>query len=153
WRPPYEVGKEPVFDVNFIGPDYFQTMGIQMRAGRQFTSQDGAEAPRVAIINETLARRFFPDENPIGHRLLWQAPMTIVGVAGDTCNRDLDRAPYPEIYAPSMQNPSWVGNVVVRVAPGQNSPTGLSSLAGAIRNQVRAIGPNEPVSQVITMDE
>src|SRR5262249_27953385 len=152
-RPPYEPGKEPSFDVNFISPEYFQTMGIQMRAGRPFTSQDGEEAPRVVIINETLARRFFPNEDPIGHRLLMgQFSGSIVGVAGDAYNRGLDSEVYPEIYAQGMQN--FMGNLlVVRVASGQNNPAGLSNLAAAIRNQAQAIDPNEPVNQVVTMDE
>jgi putative ABC transport system permease protein len=155
-RPPYEPGTEPTFDSNFIDPEYFQTMGIPMRAGRPFTLQDslqdGPEAPQIAIINETLARRFFPNENPIGHRLLiGPKPSAIVGVAGDTRNHDLSLETYPEIYAPRIQ--PMPGYLVVRVARGQNSPTGLSSLGAAIRNQLRAIGPNEPVSQVVTMDE
>jgi putative ABC transport system permease protein len=156
-RPPVEPGKELVVDANFISPEYFQTMGLQMRSGRPFTLQDGAEAPQVVIINETLARRLFPNENPIGHGLLMgPQPRTIVGVAGDTCNRDLDHEVHPEIYAPRtqyMQYPNGMENLVVRVAPGQNNPTSLSSLAVAIRNQAQAIDPNEPVNQIVTMDE
>src|SRR5262249_14868724 len=128
-------------------------IGIEMRAGRPFTSQDNAEAPLVVIINETMARRYFPNENPIGHRLLWPVPRTIVGVVGDTCNRSLDREVYQEIYAPRTQYTNFVSSLVVRVAPSQSSPAGLSSLAAAIRNQVRAIDPNVPVNQVLTMDE
>ncbi|HKC84963.1 MAG TPA: FtsX-like permease family protein, partial [Blastocatellia bacterium] len=155
-RPPYERGKEPVVDGNFISPDYFQTMGIQIRAGRPFTLQDGPDAPQVVIINETLARRFFPNENPIGHRFLWNPPphKTIVGVVGDAYNRGLDGEVYPEIYFPRMQlDYNFASNLVVRVASGLNSPSGLSSLAIAIRNQAQAIDPNEPVNQVVTMDE
>jgi putative ABC transport system permease protein len=154
-RPPYEPGNAPVVDANFISPQYFQTMGIQMIAGRPFTSLDGAEAPKVVIINETLARHFFPNENPLGHQLLiGMFSGTIVGVVGDAYNRGLDRQVYPEFYAPGVQYPTFAGNLlVVRVASGQNSQTSLSSLAAAIRNQVRAIDPNEPVNQIITMDE
>jgi putative ABC transport system permease protein len=155
-RPPYEPGKEPGVDANFVSPEYFQTMGIQIRAGRPFTFQDGAEAPRVVIINETLARQFFPNENPIGHRLLFieNELATIVGVVGDAYNRGLDSEVYPEIYGPGMQNPKFMGNLLVaRVASGQNNPGGLSSLAAAIRKQAQAIEPDEPVNQVVTMDE
>jgi putative ABC transport system permease protein len=154
-RPPYEPGKELAVDANFISPDYFQTMGIQLRTGRQFTSQDGAEAPRVVIINETLAHRFFPNENPIGHQLLMGAfSGAIVGVVGDAYNRGLDREVYPEFYAPGIQHPKFAGNLlVVRAISSQNNPAGLSSLAAAIRKQVRGIDPNEPVNQIITMDE
>ncbi len=153
----HEPGGEPAtVDANFVSPDYFQTMGIQIRDGRAFTSQDGAETPRVVIINETLARRFFLNESPIGHRFLFMGnvPATIVGVVGDAYNRGLDSEVYPEVYGVAMQNPNFMGNLLVtRVAPAQNNPSGLSSLAVAIRNQVRAIEPNEPVNQVVTMDE
>jgi putative ABC transport system permease protein len=158
-RPAYESGKEPVFDANFVSPDYFQTMGIQMRAGRPFSSQDSPEAPQVVIINETLARRFFPQENPIGRRLLWPVPKTIVGVAGDAYNRSLDGEVYPEIYVPSMQDPNFVRNLVVRAAINPNNSDGLAGLAGlsnlaaAIRNQLRAVDSDEPVNRVVTMDE
>ena len=155
-RPPFERGKEPNVGVNFISLDYFQTMGMQMRAGRQFTSQDGADAPQVVIINETLDHRFFPNEDPIGHRLVMRlTPATIVGVAPDTRNRGLDREVNPEIYAPSLQNPKFVAqmNLAVKVASGQNNSTSLSSLACAIRNQAHAVAPNEPVLQIVTMDE
>ncbi|HKE06038.1 MAG TPA: FtsX-like permease family protein, partial [Blastocatellia bacterium] len=134
----------------------FQTMGIQIRAGRPFTLQDGPDAPQVVIINETLARRFFPNENPIGHRFLWNPPphKTIVGVVGDAYNRGLDGEVYPEIYFPRMQlDYNFASNLVLRVASGLNGPSGLSSLAIAIRNQAQAIDPNEPVNQVVTMDE
>jgi putative ABC transport system permease protein len=153
-RPPYEPGKAPLIYLNAISPEYFQTISLEMRDGRSFTSQDGAEAPKVVIINETLARNLFPNENPIGHRLLMgRAPRTIVGVVGDTCNRGLDLAVNPEIYMPLMQNPGYVSNLVVRASHNQNNPTSLSSLAAAIRNQVRAINQNEPVNQIVTMDE
>jgi FtsX-like permease family/MacB-like periplasmic core domain len=92
-RPPFEPGKEPSAQNNLISHDYFRTMGIEMRAGRAFTSQDGADAPSVAIINETMARRFFPNENPIGHRFVGSpTPWTIVGVVGDTRHFGLDQA-------------------------------------------------------------
>jgi len=155
-RPPFEPGKEPIVGSTLIGPDYFQTMGMQMRAGRSFTSQDGADAPPVVIINETLAHRFFPNENPIGHRLLMGGtPETIVGVVGDTRNRGLDREVNPEIYAPSLQNPRFLAqvNLAVKVSSSQNNSPRLSSLAAAIRKQAQAIEPNEPVNQVVTMDE
>ena len=159
-RPPFEPGNAPTFVFTHISPDYFKTMGIEMRAGRQFVAQDGGEAPRVAIINETIARNFFPNENPIGHRLLMEAsPATIVGVVADTRHFGLDQNVQHEVYLPYPPDSDWKWNtdwkmsLVVRAASAQNNSTALSTLAGAIRNQVRAIEPNEPVNQVITMDE
>jgi putative ABC transport system permease protein len=155
-RPPFEQGRGPMLDVNLISPGYFQSMGIEMRAGRPFAAQDGAEAPRVAIINETIARRFFSNENPVGHRLLiGQAPWTIVGVAPDTRQLRLDQEIRLEVYLPHAQDPNWDRGLVLaaRVAPGQNNPAGLASLAGALRNQVQAIEPNEPVNPVVPLEE
>jgi putative ABC transport system permease protein len=109
-RSPFEQGQEPVVDINLISPEYFLTMGIEMRAGRPFAAQDGAEAPKVVIINETIARRFFPNENPIGHRLLMgQIPRTIVGVASDTRHLGLDQEVHLETYLPYMLTPTGIG--------------------------------------------
>jgi putative ABC transport system permease protein len=154
-RPPYERGQEPLADINLISPEYFQTMGIEMRAGRTFSAQDGAEAQKVVIINETIARRFFPNENPIGHRLLWSAPVTIVGVASDTRHLSLDQEVRLEVYRPYTQSRDWDRSLVLaaRVAPGQNNPASRASLVNAIRNQMRVIEPNEPVNQVDPLEE
>ncbi len=116
-------------------------------------------APKVIIINETLARRFFAGENPIGHRLFSEPnKMTIVGVAGDTSNRGLDQEVQPEVYTPYVQDLKEIGGLrlVVRASFDQNNPTStsvLSNLPTSIRNQVRAIEPNEAVNQVVRMDE
>jgi putative ABC transport system permease protein len=154
-RPRIEPGTTPIANLNSISPDYFQTMGIKTLAGRPFDSQDGPEAPLVVIINETLARRFFPNENPIDHRLLiGRSSKTIVGVADDVCNRGLDHDVLPEIFLPHMQFSTRISTyLVVRTAQDQNNPAGRSALAAAIRNQVRATDPSEPVNQVVTMDE
>jgi putative ABC transport system permease protein len=158
-HPRYERGKAPLINMNRISPEYFQTMGISIRAGRPFTAQDSLEAPKVIIINETLARRFFAGEDPIGRRLFpGQNAMTIVGVASDTRHLGLDQEVQPEVYTPYVQYMKEMRGMrlVVRVSSDQNNPTNpsvLSSLAASIRNQVRAIEPNEPVNQVVTMDE
>jgi putative ABC transport system permease protein len=153
-RPRYEPGQMPIVDLNFISPEYLQTMGIDLRAGRAFNLQDGPEAPQVVIINETMARRYFPNENPIGHRLSMGGLRVIVGVAGDTRHLGLDQEIRPEAYIPYLQRPpSDFLTLVVRVASGQNNPAGLSSLASVIRNQLSAIDPNEPINQVVVMDQ
>jgi putative ABC transport system permease protein len=153
-RPPYEPGRAPIIYFNAIDTEYFQTMGMQMREGRSFSSQDGPGAQQVVIINETLARQFFPNENPIGHRLAaGRGSATIVGVSGDTRNRGIANSVNPEIYLPWMQNPGVIAHLVVRAAHDQNNPTGLSALTTAIRNQARSIDPNEAVNQVVPMNE
>jgi putative ABC transport system permease protein len=153
-RPPFEPAQQPLAQDNLISHDYFRTMGIKMRAGRAFTEQDGDGAPPVVIINETMARRFFPNENPIGHRFVWSpTPLTIVGVVEDTRHFGLDQDVHPEIYWPYLQARNFIMKLVVRVAPDSNRPAQLSSLAAAIRNQVREVDLNTPVNQVVTMDE
>jgi putative ABC transport system permease protein len=146
-RPPFEREKEPTVLLNGASPGYFQTMGMQMRAGRPCGAED--DAAKVAIINEALARRFFPNENPIGHRLLiGKDPTTIVGVVGDTHNSGMDRQVAPQVYRCGQSS-----QIVARVSPDQNNPSGLASLASAMRKRVSAIDPNEPINQVVPMDE
>ncbi|HEY6404064.1 MAG TPA: ABC transporter permease, partial [Blastocatellia bacterium] len=157
-RPPFEIGKEPIIEANHISPDHFQTMGMQLRAGRQFTAQDAGETQKVVIINEMLARRFFPNENPIGRRLLMgQTPQTIVGVVSDVYHLGLDQEVHAEVYFPYLQMPNFVlMNLAVRAASDQRPTADQSNsaaLAASIRNQMRSIDPNEPINQAITMDE
>jgi predicted permease len=153
-RPPYEPGTAPIIYANIIDAGYFQTMSMQMREGRSFTSQDSLGAQQVAIINETLARQFFPDENPIGHRMaVLKGSATIVGVFGDTRNRGVADSVNPEVYTPWMQHPGVLGYLVARAARDQNNPAGLSTLAVAIRNQVRSMDSSEHVNQAVRIDE
>jgi putative ABC transport system permease protein len=155
-RPPFEQGRGPMNDVNLITPGYFESMGIELRAGRPFAERDGAEAPKVVIINESTARRYFPNENPVGHRLLIdQTAREIVGVASDTRQLRLDQEVRLEAYLPHAQTPKWDRNLVLaaRVSPGQNNPAGLASLAGAIHNQLRSMEPNEPINPVVPLED
>jgi predicted permease len=152
WSPPFKRGERLFIALNYISPDYFKTMGIQMRSGRPFAATDGKAALRVAIINETIARHFFPNENPIGHRLLIGSPRpTIVGVVGDTRHSGLDQRVSYEVYLPYLQGGGdGMSTLAVRIASDQNN---LSGLTAAILDQVRAIDPNEPVYPIIKMDE
>jgi len=160
--PRFSTEKGQYIALNHISPGYFQTMGMQMRSGRPFAATDSKEAPRVAIINETIARQFFPNENPIGHRLLIDSPPpTIVGVVGDTRNSGLDQRVNYEVYLPVPQHSDSYGvsTLAVRIASDQNNPAGraspsaLSALTAAIQDKVRSIDPNESVFAVIKMDE
>src|SRR5215510_1661986 len=154
-------GTAPSMAINYISLDYFKTMGTQMRSGRQFAATDGKEAPSVAIINETIARQFFPSEDPIGHRLFLPNRPTIVGVVGDTRNSGIDQKVGYEVYIPFLQysEPAHTSTLVVRIASDQNNPAGranpsaLAALTAAIQDKVRSIDPNESVFAVIKMDE
>jgi putative ABC transport system permease protein len=150
-RTPFPQEQEPLVDMNLISPDYLQTLGMELRAGRPFTAQDSAEAQQVVIINETIAQRFFPNENPIGQRLVvGPIPRTITGVVGNTRHLGLDQDVHLEIYLPYTQFPDWSWSLVLaaRVTAQQNNPASLSGQIAAIRDQVRAIEPNEPINQI-----
>jgi putative ABC transport system permease protein len=132
-----------------VTPKYFSTMEIALIRGRVFTDQDTATSLPVAIINETMARRFFPSEDPIGKRIDISGPTyfrQIVGVVSDVKQTGLKAAISPQVYEPFAQKPSNSFSVVVR---GPNS----NSLAAAIREQVTALDKEQPVSNVRTMQE
>ena len=134
-----------------VSPDYFGTMGIPLLKGRFFTEADMADSPRVAIINETMARRYFPDEDPIGKRMnITNGPPVlreIVGVVGDVKQYGLDTPSPAQMYEPYLQRP-WLGmTLVVRAA---SEPTGLTN---AVRREVLAVDKEQPIARVQTMEE
>jgi putative ABC transport system permease protein len=135
-------------------PGYFAAMRVPILRGRDFTDRDGADAPPVAIINETLARQFFPNEDPIGQRIVFsKAPepddtwITIVGVAGDVHQTSLDLAPRIQITTPHAQTPRTGMVLHVRTA---GDPT---LLAGPIRRALSDLDPELAISSFRTMDD
>jgi putative ABC transport system permease protein len=133
-------------------PDYFRTMGIPLIRGRGFTDQDKAGAPPVVIVNETLARKHWPNQDAIGKRIRFYGPperavwMEIVGVVEDV-RHELNLPVTPEYYLPHAQDP-W--GAMVLVARTSVDP---ASLAPALRQQVWAIDKDQPVFDVRTMQE
>ncbi|MGD2155213.1 MAG: ABC transporter permease [Gemmatimonadales bacterium] len=126
---------------------YFRTMGIPLLRGRAFTERDDAESPGVVLINETLARRHWPGEDPIGRRILFGGTAAeIIGVVGDVRHFTYDRPPRPEVYAPFAWDPWPFMALVVRADVG---PAGLSE---AVRAEVLAVDPDLPVYAVSTME-
>jgi putative ABC transport system permease protein len=133
-------------------PGYFGAMKIPLVAGRQFTERDREDAPQVVIVNETLARRYFPNENAIGKRIkIWrdeQFPREIVGVVGDTKATVLEDEATPQMYVPHAQDPSWGGmSLVVR---SSSKPVALTS---AVRAAVLSLDPDQPVFSIKTMED
>lgn len=122
--------------------EYFKVMRVPLVSGRMFTESDGPDAPMVVIVNETLVRQFFPNEDPIGQRItfdrvpdstsVWR---TIVGVVGDERQEDPAQPARPEIFAPFMQDPARSMTLVTRTVPG----TDPLSLAQPVRQSVRAM--------------
>ena len=135
-----------------INPDYFRTMGIGLRRGREFTEHDQPGAAEVIVINETMAARFWPGEDPIGKRvqIYDSEPMPwreIVGVVNDTKEAGLDAPTRPEIYVPFSQRPRAAMTLIAHTTAGPEQ------LADAMRAAVRAVDPVQPVYRVSTMEQ
>lgn len=150
---PLPNGKIPAADYATVSPEYFRVLRIPLLRGRLFSEQDSPEHPKVAIISETLARRYFHDEDPIGRQMKFgfppnsDVPREIVGVVGDVRDVALSRQPGPMMYVPFAQEPLWGGEVVVR------SSLGAASVAAGIRQAVHAIDKDLPVTDVNTLSD
>jgi predicted permease len=144
------AGQRPEADYTTVTTDYFRTLQIPLLKGRQFTSQDSKDAPGVIIINDILARRCWPNEDPIGKRLtvgFEKDPRQIIGVVGSIKQTTLDADVRPAMYMPYLQSPNNGVTVVVRTT---GDPL---ALAAAVREQVRSLDKDVPVTHVRTMAE
>ncbi|MGH7559338.1 MAG: ABC transporter permease, partial [Gemmatimonadota bacterium] len=133
-------------------PDYFQVMGIPLVRGRMFTDRDREDAARVALINETLARRFFAGEDPVGQRVtigVMSAPATreIVGVIRDVRPTTLESDPRPELYVPYAQSGTGHVTFVVRTR------TDASALLPTLREQIWQIDPGQSIDQSAALED
>jgi predicted permease len=147
--PEPESGQAPHADIRNINHDYFRTMRIPLLKGRTFTEAEVRENAKVAIISEVLAQRFFAGDDPIGQRLrleaLTQEPYEIIGIVGDVRHRGLGGDLRQTIYFPNLS--LGYANLVVRTVSDPRN------LAVAVRKEVMAIDPNQPVANVRTMEE
>jgi predicted permease len=140
-------------DINrmVISPNFFEVMGIPLVAGRSFTERDNDSAPKVAIINEAAARKYFPNENPIGHRFGSSVETTgqleIVGVLHDVKYNSVREPAPPTMYVPYFQ--TRLGNAVFEIRTMGN-PAGTT---GSVREAVRQVDPNLPLTDVSTQIE
>jgi putative ABC transport system permease protein len=139
--------RQPSAELRYVSPGYFRALGIPIRKGRGFTDRDNSDAPPVVLVNETLARLYFPDEDPTGQRILYRG--TIIGVVGDVRQSGLDRAPAAEIYYPLAQNFGQLPAAGMAVAVRGLAPP--ESLASAVRGAIRDVNPNQPVFNIKTM--
>ena len=148
------LADRPYAGVRVVTPDYFQTMSIPNLKGRSFTEQDRENTPSVIIINEALASRYWPNQDPIGKRLGFleedsgkQVWREIVGVVGNVRHKALEIEVMPEAYFPYKQSPANFMSLVVRTA---SDPV---SMVPAIRSQVLSVDKDQPVSDVMTMEQ
>jgi len=131
------------------GLGYLTTMGIPVLRGRDFNAGDAEGAPRVVIVNETLARALWPGQEAVGRRIRFEAGMSVpvVGVVRDIRQDGLDSAPKPEFYVSSLQAPFHPGALAIRTSVDP------ASIAPAVRQAVWSVDPEQPVIDVLTMDE
>jgi putative ABC transport system permease protein len=155
-RPEPEPGLQPVASNRSVSAEYFQAIKIPLRKGRYFTEQDQRGGVGVAIINEALARRYFPNEDPIGQRISHigsnqnvgdPEQYEIVGVVGDVHHANLTKAATPEIYLPFQQNSWRYGNFFVRTT---HDP---ASLTKSFTDEIRASDRTVPVTGVLPLEQ
>jgi putative ABC transport system permease protein len=149
---PAAPGEDRATHLRAISPDYLRTMGIPLRTGRGFTEQDDERTTNVILINETMARRYFPSEDPIGRRLSFAygdepAMREIVGIVGDVKHRGLTEDSGAEVYVPYAQIPHASMSIVARTA---GNPL---SIVAAVRSEAFAIDSNQPVASIRTMEQ
>ncbi len=159
-RPPLSIAEQPVTHYRMIGPDYFRTMNIPVRSGRDFTNRDARQSQPVAIINDSLARRYWPNENPIGAHLRLddnnEGPreVEIIGVVGDVRHAGLHVDPAPETYVPIAQIPaenlSWLTNNMNWVVRTSAEPL---ALANSVRREVQSVNAEVPTSYTRSMEQ
>ncbi len=139
---------------NKVGTGFFSTMGLQLMTGRTFSPQDTENSPKVAVINETMARRFFPNESPLGRVFRLGGPdakpendKIVVGVVKDAKYMALKERPWPAAYLPFSQNVGYLWDFEARFSGD------AQSTAAAIRQAIREVDPRLPASGVGTLAE
>jgi putative ABC transport system permease protein len=150
-RPAPAQSIDSVAQFDMVSADYFRVLGIPVRSGRFFTDQDRRGAPGVIIVNEALARKYFPNEDPIGKRVKggtggsgW---LTIVGVVGDVCQFGVAHKPVAQFYVPYLQAGSPRMSIVARTT---GDPL---RLAAAVRGQIASIDNDQPVFDIQTLEQ
>jgi putative ABC transport system permease protein len=150
---PVEPGDQPSGMYQVASPEYFRTLHIPLVAGRFLSPSDGADAPKVAVISQRMAQRWWKNETPLGRRIKigesdsknpW---MTIVGVVGDVMHDPYDRAPRRTLYLPYQQAPSLWMDIGVRTAgdPLQAAP--------AVTAAIRSVDPEQPITDMRTLEK
>lgn len=149
-RPEPEAGKEMIIHTRSISPGYLQALDIPLLKGRDFSDRDKSDAPHAAIINNELARIYFPNEDPLGKRITFddgESWISIVGIIGDVKQLGLDSGAKPEVYFPYLQSPSPSMSIVVRAT---SDPL---SLAASVKRLIQTIDKDLPIDDVKTMQQ
>ena len=147
-RPLPPMSERPNANRHLVSPKYFQTLGIPMRAGRDFDERDSARVPHVVIVNETFARRHFPDEDPIGRTLITgmgQLPSQVIGVVADVRSTGLNTPPEADYFLPALQRPETFTNILIRT---NTTPVAMTA---QLREALRSVDPDLPLLQPQTL--
>ena len=153
---PLEASREKLRDgFQIVSPNYFNTMRIPLLTGRDFTAGDVAGAPEVAIVSHNMAKRYWPDRNPIGQRITYDDPkdpqakwITVVGVVDDVHHAGLAEEGRAELYRPLAQD-TWPSLALIVRAENGRDPL---QLVPAIRAQIAALDPEQPMAEVDTLE-
>jgi putative ABC transport system permease protein len=152
-RPPLQPGATQSTNYYSVSADYFKAMGIPLRRGRWFTTRDTKDSPRVALINETMATKMFPDEDPIGKRITFDDRQKdpewfeIVGIVGDVKQYGLEQATTMQTYEPYTQQTFPSMTLVLRTA---GDPT---NLIATIRSEVLKLDKEQPATDIKTLNQ
>jgi len=151
-RPPLQPGERLVTNSRVISADYLKAMGIPLLRGRALIERDNVDAPQVMLINESFARRYFPNADPLGQRIRLTIAANfvaeVVGIVGDVKHQGLEREAGPEAYVSYLQVPNPIMSLIVRASSGD--PT---SLTGSIRQAVGQVDKDQPLYDVKPMME
>jgi macrolide transport system ATP-binding/permease protein len=146
YQPPPE--EQPAVEYNEVGEDYFVTMGIPLLSGREFTRADDEKGALVAVVNETMAKRYWSGKDPIGERVQVKGRwMRVVGVAKDSKYQSVRETPKPFFYVPWRQNASVGSGMYIR------TPLSAETMATAVAREVRALDGRLALYEMITMQE
>src|SRR5262249_22367562 len=145
---PVPKSAQPTVGALVTTPDYFAAIGTPLRAGRLFTTRDDANAPRVALVNEAFAQRYFTGGSAVGQRLTIDdgPPSAIVGVVADSISSKLDDQAAPGVYQPFAQRPNRNMALIVRGQANQTGQENVTQVVGAIRKKLAAMDANLPFS-------
>jgi putative ABC transport system permease protein len=149
-RTPDEQATYPFLNYEAVTPRYFESTGLRVLRGRGFTAQDRAEAPRVAVLGESVARRFWPGDDPVGSRIKWGAPdgpapwLEVVGVVEDGRYRGLEQVSL-DVYVPFEQSPWPLNHLVIRTTADP------AALVSALRREASALEPSVRLLDVATV--
>ncbi len=142
-------GQRPVTIWNSISPAYFQTLGIPLLRGRIFTDADNENAPDVMIISASLAKHYWPNQDPLGHHIQvarQRTPSEIVGVAADVHNQGVGADPREELYTPLPQRPWSTMTMAVKTSGDPNQ------IVAAVRGATAAVDRDQPITGIQTLD-